>query len=64
MTYDLIQTDSGIEIKDGDKTVTKTKSWPPRNPETIETLLDNAGFDEGEKSALKIMLGVADIGDE
>ena len=64
MTYQPVQTDDGIEIRDGDDVIATFNTWPPREEEGLEQLLEDANISTTQKGLFKILFGVVDLEDE
>ena len=64
MTYQSVRTDDGIEIRDGDDVIATFNTWPPREDEGLEQLLEDANISTPQKGLFKILFGVVDLEDE
>ena len=64
MKYTPVQTDDGIEIRDGDDVIATFSTWPPRGNEGLEQLFDDANISNPQKQLFKILFGVANLEDE
>ena len=65
MTYQPVKTDSGIEIRDSNgDTITTVNSWPPRDRESVDKILDDANISEPTRGLLRLLFGVVELEDE
>ena len=64
MKYQAVRTDDGIEIRDEEKVVTTTDSWPPRDVDALEDLFDDANVSSPTKDVLTLLFGVGGLTDE
>jgi len=64
MSYEAVRTDDGIEIRDGDEVIVVSKTWPPREPDVLDILFDDANISQPTKGLLNILFGVTDLADE
>ena len=64
MRYTAVRTDDGIEIRDGDDVIATFNTWPPREDDGLEQLLDDANISSPQKGLFKILFGVVDLVDE
>ena len=64
MSYQAVQTDDGIEIRDGDDVIAEFNTWPPREDEGLDQLFDDANISTPQKELFKILFAVADLHDE
>jgi len=63
MSYQAVQTDDSIEIRDGDDVIATFNTWPPREDEGLEQLFDGANISTPQKGLFKILFGVAELED-
>ena len=64
MSYKAVQTDDGIEIRNGDEVITTVNTWPPRDAEAFEDLFDDANVSQPMKGLLWILFDIGDIKDD
>ena len=58
------RTGDGWEVRDGDETIIVFDTWPPKDPEDLETLFSEADISTPQKELFKILFGVIDPEDE
>ena len=59
-----VKTGDGWEIRDGETVIVTTASWPPRDPDNLETLFEEANISTPQKELFKILFGVVEPEDE
>ena len=59
-----VRTDDGIEYRDGDGVVVVGNTWPPREPEVIEELLEHANISTPDKELRMLLYGIVEPDDE
>ena len=64
MSYAAVRTDDGIEIRDGDDVIATFNTWPPRDSDGLDTLLEDANISTPQKSLFKILFGTVELHDE
>ena len=64
MSYQAIKTDDGIEIRDGGDVVATFNTWPPRESDGVEELLDDANVGQPMKGLLCVLFGVVELENE
>ena len=65
MTYQPVKTDDGIEIRDSSgELITTVNSWPPRDREPVDKILDDAEIPESTRGILRLLFGVVELDDE
>ena len=53
-----IEVSDGWEIRDGDEVIIHSATWPPRDPDDLETLFEEANISTPQKELFKILFGV------
>ena len=64
MSLEPVRTDDGIEYRDGNEVVVMGKTWPPRDPEVVKTLLEHANISTPDKELRMLLFGVVEPMDE
>lgn len=65
MTFNPVQVDGGIEIRDGNGNIIETfNTWPPREAEQLDSLFEEANISTPQKDLWKLMFGVTELQDE
>ena len=64
MSYQAVRTDDGIEIRDGESVIATAEAWPPRDPDTLADLFDDANVSSSTKDLLTLLFGVIELDDE
>ena len=59
-----VQTDDGIEIRDGDDVITTVATWPPRKAEALDELFEATDISTPQKELFKILFAVVELQDE
>lgn len=64
MSLKPVRTDEGIEYRDGDHVVVVGHTWPPRESEVVEALLEHSNISTPDKDLRMVLYGAVEPDNE